>query len=123
MIWEEIYRASLVCMGEAPENPIFFPSAITALQLTTVQLIPLLRDVCRSYGKEEAAVVRPTSLLEECPFPRDFFAILVYGLCSILLQNDDAEKAKSYAVLCNDACARLRRALPAISHPIVDCYQ
>ncbi len=123
MIWEEIYRASLICMGEDPENPIFFSTAIAALQLTAVQLIPLLRDVCKSRGKEEMTVVRPTSLQEECPFPRDFFAILVYGLCSVLLQHDDAEQAKSYAVLCNDACTRLRRALPAISHPIVDCYQ
>ncbi len=123
MIWDEIYRAAMVCIGERADNPIFYEQALTALKLDSIELEEARKAYLYAHGLPIPCGREVEVLLEESHFPSAFFAVLTYGLASVLLRNDDSERAKEFATLKASELSRLLSDLPARVHPIADCYR
>ncbi len=122
MIWESVYRAALLSIGEKADCPLFCETAVLALDLAAKRMSALYSAYMRVRGEEEKPILTVTSLLEECPFPAPFFEALVYSLCTSLLQNEDTEAAKAWRAREKEALATLESSLPACIHAIEDCY-
>jgi hypothetical protein len=122
MIWESVYRAALLSIGEKADCPLFCETAVLALDLAAKRMSALYSAYMHVRGEEEKPILTVTSLLEECPFPAPFFEALVYSLCASLLQNEDTEAAKAWRAREKEALATLESSLPACIHAIEDCY-
>ncbi len=122
MIWEEIYRASLLCMGERSDSPIFYEEAVAALNLASNELEEARKAYLYAHALPIFACERVETLNQECHFPSAFFAVLVYGLAAALLRNDDLERAKIFCELKAAQLKELLGDLPAHIHPISDYY-
>ncbi len=122
MIWESVYRAALLSIGEKADCPLFCETAVVALDLAAKRLSALYSAYATVRGEEEKPILSVTSLVEECPFPATFFEALVYSLCASLLQNEDTEGAKAWREREKEAIKRIESDLPAYIHAIEDCY-